>query len=92
MLFNGIECVYNMKESGPTAVEAIDAASGLSVRVRGTVLCFSQAVDAVSVFDLAGREVATAKQASQVNVGAAGAYVVAARVGGRTVTTKLMVR
>lgn len=92
MLFNGIECVYNMREIGPTAVETIDAASGLSVRVRGTVLCFSQTVDAVSVFDLAGREVATAKQASQINVGAAGAYVVAARVGGRTVTSKLMVR
>ncbi len=91
MTFNGIEAVYNMKELWPTSVETIDASSKLTVRASGRMLVFNAEVDAVSVYDLNGREILTADKVRQVQLPVAGAYVVAAKVSGRVVTAKLLV-
>ena len=91
MLFNGIEAVYNMKELGPTAIETIDAASQLTVTAAGGVLSFSRALDSVQAYDLGGRLIASARNASQLTVGK-GAMVVVATLGGKTIAQKVMVR
>lgn len=90
MTFNGIEAVYNMKDMWPTSVETLDAATKLTVRAAGRTLVFSSAVDAVSVYDLNGREILSDANVQQVQVPCAGAYVVTAKLAGRVATAKLV--
>ncbi len=92
VLFNGLECAYSMTDTWPSAVEQVAVEPGLTVKANGTRLTLSVMAGRVEAYDTAGRLVASATSASQIDVPSAGVYVLVVADGHRSRAVKVAVK